>query len=188
MPSEKFKVFTGTIYPDSESYVYSDVLSSLNFFDEWAFILHDKDVTDSGELKKPHVHWVGRGDPRTVSCVAKKLGLKENEVEHGRNFKSLIQYLVHKNDPDKFQYDWNEISSNIDCLSQYFRCVSEGRICKDLCTAKLRMSWYDLIEYAIEHDCYDVLRRNIRLIQLCWAEVLPEKRFDPARDCMRDIF
>ena len=169
--ADKYRVFSGVIYPDSESYNPIEVLETLKSkFKEWAYCLHDSDVNDDGELKKPHIHWVGRGDPRTLSAVAKFLGLKENEVELGKNFKALIQYLIHLNNPEKAQYSIESVVSNIPDIGNMLRNLSEGQLCKDLASAKCRMSWYDLIQYAIENDCFDVLRRNMPLIKCVWME------------------
>lgn len=169
--ADKYRVFSGVIYPDSESYNPIEVLETLKTkFKEWAYCLHDSDVNDEGELKKPHIHWVGRGDPRTLSAVAKFLGLKENEVELGKNFKALIQYLIHLNNPEKAQYSIESVVTNISDIGNMLRNLSEGQLCKDLASAKCRMSWYDLIQYAIENDCFDVLRRNMPLIKCVWME------------------
>lgn len=169
--ADKYRVFSGVIYPDSESYNPIEVLETLKSkFKEWAYCLHDSDVNDEGELKKPHIHWVGRGDPRTLSAVAKFLGLKENEVELGKNFKALIQYLIHLNNPEKAQYSIENVVTNIPDIGNILRNLSEGQICKDLASAKCRMSWFDLIQYAIENDCFDVLRRNMPLIKCVWME------------------
>lgn len=169
--ADKYRVFSGVIYPDSESYNPIEVLETLKSkFKEWAYCLHDSDVSDEGELKKPHIHWVGRGDPRTLSAVAKFLGLKENEVELGKNFKALVQYLIHLNNPEKAQYSIEDVVTNIADIGSLLRNLSEGQLCKDLASAKCRMSWYDLIQYAIENDCFDVLRRNMPLIKCVWME------------------
>lgn len=174
--ADKFRVFSGVIYPDSESYNSVDVLETVKTrFKEWAYCLHDCDYDDEGLRKKPHIHWVGRGDPRSLSAVAKFLGLKENEIELGKNFKALIQYLIHLNNPEKAQYSIDDVVTNISDIGKMLRNLSEGQLVKDLCTAKIRMSWYDLVQYAIENDCYDILRRNLGVVKLVWCEVDPRE-------------
>lgn len=169
--ADKYRVFSGVIYPDSTSYNSIQVIETLKSkFKEWAYCLHDSDINDDGELKKPHIHWVGRGDPRTLSAVAKFLGIKDNDVVLGKNFKALIQYLIHLNNPEKAQYSIENVVTNIPDIGSMLRNLSEGQLCKDLASAKCRMSWYDLIQYAIENDCFDVLRRNMPLIKCVWME------------------
>lgn len=175
--ADKYRVFSGVIYPDSESYNSLDVLETLKIkFKEWAYCLHDSDVNDDGNLKKAHIHWVGRGDPRTLSAVSKFLGLSEHDIELGKNFKALVQYLIHLNNPEKAQYSVDSVVTNIPDIGNMLRNLSEGQLVKDLCTAKIRMSWYDLVQYAIENDCYDVLRRNLGVVKLVWCEVDPHER------------
>ncbi len=178
--AKKSKIFTGSLYPDAENYDCMKVLETIKAkFKQWAFAAHDSDVNDDGGPKKLHIHWVGRGDPRTVSAVAKFLGIPEHDIEIGRNFKSLVQYLIHKNDPDKFQYDPEIIESNIPDIGMMFRDLSEGQIVKDLSSAKLERSWYDLIQYAVDNDFYDVLRRNWGLIKLVQDEY---EKYHPVPD------
>lgn len=176
--ADKYRVFSGVVYPDSESYDSVKVLETLKIkFKEWAYCLHDMDVTDDGELKKSHIHWVGRGDPRTLSAVANFLCLSEHDIELGKNFKALVQYLIHLNNPEKYQYPADSVVTNISEIGQLLRNLSEGQIVKDLASAKFRMSWYDLVQYAVENDAFDVLRRNTPLLKLIWLEATESERY-----------
>lgn len=183
MANEKqYRVFTGVLYPDSESYDFATVLELVKKnFKEWAMCFHDQDTDDEGNLKKLHLHWVGRCNPRKISSCARILGLKENEIEKGRDFRSLVQYLIHLNDDDKFQYSPDGVETNISDIGKYFCTLCEGQIVKDLASAKARMSWYDLIQYAVENDCYDALRRNLGVLKLVWDEST-EKKFRELSD------
>lgn len=165
--ADKMRIFSGVLYPDSQSYDCEYVLSEISLrFKEWAYILHDKDKDDEGNFKKPHYHWVGKGDPRTLSAVSRFLGIAEHDIEIGKSFPLLIQYLIHQNDQSKYQYEPCEVSSNISDIIKYFRKQSEGSIVSDLCVYKQNCSWYRLIKIAVANNCYDVLRRNIGIIKL----------------------
>ena len=179
--SKKYRNFSGVIYPDSTSYDFDTVKDRIKSkFKQYAFCLHDMDVTDDGELKKPHVHWVATGDPRSLSACAKLLGLQEHEVEVTKNCKSMIRYLLHLDDPDKFQYSPDCLESNWKNLEQIIRVVDEGVLCKDLCSAKTQMSWYDLIQYSIDTCSFDVLRRNLGIIKLVNEEW---EKYHPIDSC-----
>lgn len=185
MAEKKFRSFAGTLYPDSESYDCETLLSTIRSkFIDWAYILHDKDVNENGELKKPHIHWVGRATPRCLSVVSTFLGLPENDIEVVKNFDNMVMYLIHLNDIDKFQYSPDDVETNLSNIGQLLRRKSEGQIVKDLASAKMQKSWYDLVQYAVETDSYDVLRRNLGVIRLIWEEVLmtDAKRLDDGRD------
>lgn len=167
MDEKKYRVFSGVLYPDSSSYDCSSVLSQVaSRFKEWAYILHDHDINDDGSLKKIHYHWIGKGDPRSLGAVSRFLGIPCHDIEIGKSFVLLIQYLVHQNDLSKYQYTPLEVSSNIPDISKYFRKMSEGEIVSDLCLFKRSSSWFQLIRFACDNHYYDVLRRNIGIIKL----------------------
>lgn len=185
MAEKKFRSFAGTLYPDSESYDCETLLSTIRSkFIDWAYILHDKDVNENGELKKSHIHWVGRATPRCLSVVSNFLGLPENDIEVVKNFDNMVMYLIHLNDIDKFQYSPDDVETNLPNIGQLLRRQSEGQIVKDLASAKMQKSWYDLVQYAVDIDSYDVLRRNLGVIRLIWEEVLlaDSKRLADGRD------
>lgn len=172
MVDKKFRSFAGTLYPDSESYDCEQLLSVIRSkFIDWAYILHDKDVDENGELKKSHIHWVGRATPRCLSVVSNFLGLPENDIEVVKNFDNMVMYLIHLNDIDKFQYSPDDVETNLPNIGQLLRRQSEGQIVKDLASAKMQKSWYDLVQYAVDLDSYDILRRNLGVIRLIWEEV-----------------
>lgn len=185
MADKKFRSFAGTLYPDSESYDCEILLSTIRSkFIDWAYILHDKDVDKNGDLKKPHIHWVGRATPRCLSVVSNFLGLPENDIEVVKNFDNMVMYLIHLNDIDKFQYSPDDVETNLPNIGQLLRRQSEGQIVKDLASAKMQKSWYDLVQYAVDIDSYDILRRNLGVIRLIWEEVLisDAKRLEDGRD------
>lgn len=185
MADKKFRSFAGTLYPDSESYDCETLLSTIRSkFIDWAYILHDKDVDENGELKKSHIHWVGRATPRCLSVVSNFLGLPENDIEVVKNFDNMVMYLIHLNDIDKFQYSPDDVETNLPNIGQLLRRQSEGQIVKDLASAKLNKSWYDLVQYAVDRDSYDILRRNLGVIRLIWEEVQlsDSKRLNDGRD------
>lgn len=185
MADKKFRSFAGTLYPDSESYDCETLLSTIRSkFIDWAYILHDKDVNENGELKKPHIHWVGRATPRCLSVVSNFLGLPENDIEVVKSFDNMVMYLIHLNDIDKFQYSPDDVETNLPNISQLLRRQSEGQIVKDLASAKMHKSWYDLVQYAVDINSYDILRRNLGVIRLIWEEVqiADAKRLEDGRD------
>ena len=137
---KKIRNFSGVLYPDSESYNCDEVISRIKSkFKQWAFCLHDMDVNDEGELKKAHIHWVGAGDARTLASCARILGLKENEIEICKNCKLMVRYLLHLDDPDKYQYPVDDLDTNWKNVEQIIRTADEGILCKDLCSAKTQI-------------------------------------------------
>lgn len=87
---------------------------------QYAYILHQKDIKDDGTLKTPHFHIVAEYASTKrlntfLTNMADALGMNVLSigVEKCRSFEGSFQYLVHKNDSDKYQYDPNSIISNL---------------------------------------------------------------------------
>lgn len=88
----------------------------------FAFILHDKDKLDSGAPKTPHIHLVAvlNSSRLRISTTlnnisdAVKLSTMAISIEKLNDINGSIQYLVHKNNADKFHYDINDIVTNLE--------------------------------------------------------------------------
>ena len=88
--------------------------------DFYAFILHDKDINElTGELKRPHIHIYVKTYNRTRRLTYLKLLSRNLEIDPNRitiinadNEILRIQYMIHKNNPDKYQYESDHIITN----------------------------------------------------------------------------
>ena len=82
MFEKQSRCFIGILYPDAENYVCDDVLVRLHdAFRDVAYIIHDMDVTESGELKKAHIHWVGKRDsPAPLSTIVNALKIPAQDI------------------------------------------------------------------------------------------------------------
>lgn len=87
---------------------------------EYAFILHSLDTLEDGSIKTPHIHFCGNF--KTVKRLSTILGEVSNvlgvsplavTISKYESFSACIQYLVHKNNPEKYQYFNDEIVTNI---------------------------------------------------------------------------
>lgn len=86
-----------------------EIISALPDFDTWAYIKHVPD-DENGSV---HYHfYIHLKQPSTIKNISEKLDLKQNMIEWVRVKTKLIQYLIHKNNPDKHQYSENEIITN----------------------------------------------------------------------------
>lgn len=86
----------------------------INFY---AFILHNKDLTEEGKPKKEHFHLMVDYNLKThKSSTAEltKLLKTEYSIEDARvkkitNYKAFARYLIHKDNKNKYQYNKKEI-------------------------------------------------------------------------------
>ena len=92
-------------------------------------INHDRDKTEGNNLVEPHTHFVIQYQtPRNRSTVANLLGVKENFILPCKSTQSSLRYLLHLDDPQKAQYDYDEVIHNNDAD---FKDVIKGQSLSD---------------------------------------------------------
>lgn len=169
--------FCGVVYPDASNYDCSEVLAKLaGAFASWAYILHDMDVDETGEVKKAHFHWVGKLDnPTSLSAVAGKLGIPVNDVCFCKSWKAQVRYLVHADDPEKYPYQMDSVTANFDTAvfvskdgerekaAAIFGVILERNI----------TSFTELTKWCLDNDCWSEYRRAFAI----WSAVMNERRF-----------
>lgn len=111
------------LYPDCDKHVelYNYFVSHYKY----VCILHDKDVVnDSGELKKPHWHFVVLfPNPRSQSGVLKEYN--DYDINHAEPISCLdsyIRYMVHDtaDSKDKYQYDVSTLQGDSEAITKAF--------------------------------------------------------------------
>lgn len=88
---------------------------------QYAFILHDQDILENGTLKTPHLHAVcnmNNSKQRIATILndlTKTLDISAFlvTIDKYSSFNASIQYLIHKNNEEKYQYDVKDIITNI---------------------------------------------------------------------------
>lgn len=98
--------------PDKFDDIIRVAKSSYQFY--W-YIFHDKDKDENGNLKNKHLHIVMYDkSPSTLDKHAKLFEgiVPRHSLEACRNGRACIRYLIHKDDPEKFQYSINEVVTN----------------------------------------------------------------------------
>lgn len=119
---DRFRLFTCVLYDETTDYNIDEVLRNIKSYKNYAFIKHDKDINVKGEIKKTHYHCIVKVDnATTISAISKKIGIPDNYVKNVRNERSMVRYLVHIDDKDKYQYDIKDICSS----KLYDRTVSK---------------------------------------------------------------
>ena len=86
--------------------------------DKYAFIKHDKDTYDDGTPKQVHYHIYIKTTSRVrLSTIASRLEVEDRFVEFVKNTRSCLQYLIHKNNKNKYQYNISDVVTNINNIS-----------------------------------------------------------------------
>lgn len=87
----------------------------------YAFIMHDSDILETGEHKTNHIHLVALLNSNrcrlstTLNNLSAATGVDTLaiSIDKCQDFNGSIQYLIHKNNDDKYQYDVNDIVTNL---------------------------------------------------------------------------
>lgn len=187
--------FECIIYEDADDYDYRLIINRLSsFWDQYFYIRHDCDSYTEldvdkwklenkdqdcpfvvGDLKKVHWHLIGYSNsPCLLGRASTKFGIPSNYVQNLKNFKKSVQYLIHLNNPEKFQYDVDMIKYGgcdrkdlVKLLKKDCDTLEKARVLIDYISLHPFASLYDLTLFAIDQGCYDELRRGQHLyIQL----------------------
>lgn len=102
------RVFCAVLYPEDTTHAAAIARLESGGYN-FAGILHDKDVDQDGNTKKPHWHLVIRFKNAVWNtAVAKELGIQLNYLEACKNVDGALCYLVHFGNDDKFQYEYEQ--------------------------------------------------------------------------------
>lgn len=160
--------FTALVYPDCKDTPenWFEVLAEqqLTFF---VSPLHDKDITPTGEPKKPHYHVILMFDSmktkeqakevfQTVGAVIPpKVGQRDMFIV--ASLKAASRYLIHLDNPDKASYKLEEVRVIGDANYEEICNVSADKysIIKEMiefCKSQDINEYYVLLEYSMDNS------------------------------------
>lgn len=157
----KKRYWTFILYPESAPDNWLEILQLKGL--EFAISpLHDKDINPTGELKKAHYHLILHyNGPTTYSCV-KNLTDQLNQPipQPVESPQGIYRYFTHKDNPDKFQYNSNDIKlyNGFDIET----CLSSTDIIKNIKEIQFIINeknineYSSLLDYLICHDNNDL--------------------------------
>lgn len=171
--SEKF---LGVLYPDSTSYDCESVKQSIrDNFDKFAFCVHDKDVDpDTGELIKPHIHWVAKRSQTTIQHISSLIGLPEHDINICKKFNKAVRYLIHADDPEKYQYCPDDVEINFEFVFNDSVALLRLNMLVDYLYEYRITSVGLLYKYAFRNGCISELTRNFSILSAMMAEIKEE--------------
>lgn len=111
------RYFACVLYVNSEELLNCMIQDKRLQIRAYAFIRHDKDTRDNGELMDSHFHLLLRvRNPKTIQQIYKWFYPNEEKqnvfVEFIWNKQGAVDYLTHENEKDKHHYDLSEV---VDC-------------------------------------------------------------------------
>lgn len=187
MDNRKYNYFAIVVNPKKESANpteelahYQDLLLA-KYKSFLATIIHDKDNLENGEIKTTHAH-IFIDTPSKMTCKQVltsineilNINLNQIQVEGTNNHYLQVQYLIHKNDPNKFQYfEYDVRTNNPDLLDQRLNITykSQDQLKQELFSDLKNCS--TLLEFAEKHGIEDTNKyRNL------FKDFKQEQRYD----------
>lgn len=116
------------VYPESAPEDWKDQLDADHL--AWACILHDKDKTKEGAVKKAHYHvlllFESLKSYEQILEITQKLNAPH--PQRVASLRGMVRYFVHMDNKDKYQYDKEDIEQHggID-IDQYFQLSESQR-------------------------------------------------------------
>ena len=127
------------------------VAKTIGVNDNFAYILHDKDTKDTGEIVKPDYHLLLVFKNARSFETIQRLFIGAN-IEETLNIVSAVTYLIHNGKPKKYAYDKSAIVTNSkNWLETKFQVVKREEFIED------RLPYYVLVEH-----CDTFLRQSVR--------------------------
>lgn len=144
MAEERTRNWTFIVYPESCVENWREKIDEMHI--PWCSSpLHDKDINANGEPKKPHWHIVlcfdGKKSYSQIELITKSVGGTRPEKVH--ELRAMIRYLAHLDNPDKWQYDFNDVISYGGLDVEEISCSIKSRLTSIL---------NDIQDYVIEND------------------------------------
>lgn len=127
---EKGRDWTFIVYPESAPENWREILDDTHL--RWVESpLHDKDVNADGEPKKAHWHILLSYDGPVAISAVKKITSRINTPEPRKvgSAKGLVRYMIHLDNPEKYQYAMSEIVGHGGAdVASYFEMTATNRL------------------------------------------------------------
>lgn len=153
---DRTRNWTFVLYPESAPENWRDVLDNLHI--QWIESpLHDADLNADETQKKPHIHVLLLFDGnKSFEQIKEITDLLNCPVpQKCANAKGLVRYMIHMDNPEKHQYDRDQIVGHGGAdVAEYLRPTSGSRYellreMVDFIRAKDVVEYSDLVEYAM---------------------------------------
>lgn len=155
------------LYPESCAGNWTEIVKSWKI-QALASPVHDKDVTENGELKKPHIHLMMMfPGPKSASNVKELIApLGAVGLEPVQSVSGMARYLCHLDNPDKAQYDMKYVGAFGG--ADYSVCISPSDGMEEIKVVCDIMQWCD------DNACYSFakLMRYARDERKDWLKTL----------------
>lgn len=170
---ERYRLFSLVLYKETDTYDIKEVLTNIKSYKYYAYALHDKDLKEDLTLKKEHYHIVLKLDnATTISALSKKIGVPENYIQHIRNERAFVRYLIHFDDEEKYQYNLEDIKTSRSYQRFVSKCFEDKETEEEIINninnfiynlkgTPRQTALFNLIAY-VNLNCYDTIFKRYR--------------------------
>ncbi len=154
--------FAFVLYPESAPENWRSIID--DFHVQWAESpLHEFDVNETGEVKKPHWHIVLNFDSvKSLDQVKKLIAPLNGTIPIPLNsVRGMVRYFAHLDNPEKYQYPVDQIIghggmdvADLLRLSASARYAVIRKMC-EYCAENDITEFYQLMDYAMEEKFED---------------------------------
>lgn len=142
-------------------------------FENYIYILHDRDIKEDNTLKKEHYHVILRfNNQKSISTLVKKLNVEDNCFYIIKSLTGQLRYLIHYDDDDKFQYDVSDVRGTLYMLSKFKQSLkssqdelSEVSMIYEFIEVNKINDLHILLEFVLENNLYSSFRRNYTMFK-----------------------
>lgn len=160
--------FGAIAYPQSLPPDWEKILTE-KFQLQWARSpLHDKDLDENGNFKKPHYHLVFYFSARQYLSKVKEIMdfLNQPHPQVLKNHVGAIRYFFHLDDPEKAQYDLKDFYARGINVLEIIKTSGDKELADDLCFDKIESiietfhytNMRQVLNYFKDNDDFEVVR------------------------------
>ncbi len=165
MSSYQDKKWELKLYPDANNYDCNAVLlAAQQYFDFWAYILHDQDFKEDGSPDKPHYHFYGKSNKKlTLQGIAYQLQVPDSSIQYVKTWKGAMRYLTHIDYPEKHVYSLDEVFSNFSVEKYYrveFEDQDQANMIFEFIMSTDKVSPSIVAEWVFHNGCWSTYRRG----------------------------
>lgn len=171
MKNRPLTKFSLVAYPDSMGSTIQEKIEELKKYDlkDYAYILHNKDSDDNGELKKEHYHIYIKFSKLVRSETILKI-FNTSVYEDVKDINALMRYFLHLGEESKHEYSKEELIKNFDIdfnsnLSKEDKEINELNTILNYVNSNNFKGLNGLLHFCLENKIWSTYRRNYSIIK-----------------------
>lgn len=155
------------LYPEDNSHILALEYIKHNY-ENYIFILHNRDLTDDNLLKKEHYHVILHfPNARSISTLSRQLGIGENLFYEIKSLNGQLRYLIHYDDDEKVRYETDEVKGTLYMLSKFKKSFKDSQdeasdvsLIYEFIIDNNIDDLQILLEFVLDNNLYSSFRRN----------------------------